>query len=102
MPLVVVHGEVLMPFEERDETILRIFFRRSVDFSWVPQEKIQRRPRDRSLSDTRFELMIFPFAAVISYDFFNVREVKIRCRNRACFLLGVLFRSQPSSRHPSV
>lgn len=77
MPLVVVYGEVLMPFEERGDTIFRIFLHRSVDLPWVPQEKIQRRPRNRPFPATRFELMFLPFAALISDDFFKVKKIKI-------------------------
>lgn len=73
MPFVVIHEEGLMPCEECDDTILRVLFRCSVDLPWVPEEKIQRRPRNRFFSFLRFELMFFPFAALISYDFFKVR-----------------------------
>ena len=66
MPLIVIHGEVRMPFEEHGDTILRVLFRCSVDLSWVPQEKIQRRPRDRPLPNSRFEPKVFPFTALIS------------------------------------
>ena len=78
MPLIVIHGKVLMPCEECGDTILRVLFRGSVDLSRVPQEKIQRRPRHRPFPAARFELLLFPFAALISYDLFKVREVEVR------------------------
>ena len=79
MSLVVIHREVPVPFEECGEAIFRILFRCAVDLPWVPQEKIQRRPRDRPFPATRFKLMCFPFAALISDDFFKVSEVEIGC-----------------------
>lgn len=53
MSLVVIHREVLVPFEERGETIFRILFRCAVDLARVSQEKIQRRSRNRPFPPRR-------------------------------------------------
>ena len=82
MPLIVIHGEVLMPFEERGDTILRVLFRCSVDLSWVPQEKIQRRPRDRPPSHLQVRTYVLP---VYRTDFLRLLQSQGN-RNRVYFL----------------